>query len=105
MMVQRRGRQFTDVALESGDCHVVCHRNVLAAASPYFHTLFTSGLPDSTSATVRLNVKPVTPRLVVDYLYSANVNITANNAQSVVEASEHLLIDALKAACDQFLSE
>ena len=103
-MKQRQNEQFTDVTLESGDYRAICHRSVLAAASPYFHTMFTSGLPDSESATVKLKMDPATLKLVVDYIYSAKIKITVDNVQNLVESSDLLLFDDLSAACDKFLT-
>ncbi|KAI0211369.1 Kelch-like protein 2, partial [Lamellibrachia satsuma] len=104
MMKQRQNEKFTDVTLVSGDYRGTCHRSVLAAASPYFHTMFTSGLPDSESDTVKLNIDQATLKLVVDYIHSAEIKITVDNVQNLVESSDLLLLDDLKAECDQFMS-
>ena len=101
----RKREQFTDVTLVSGDYRALCHRNVLAAASPYFNTMFTSNLSESQSDTVTLQIDPVTLGLVVDYMYSGEMKITVDNVQILVETSDLLMLDDLKAACDQFMSE
>ena len=102
--LRKRG-QFTDVTLVSGDYRALCHRNVLAAASPYFNTMFMSNLSESRSDTVTLQIDPVTLGLVVDYMYSGEMKITVDNVQTLVETSDLLMLDNLKAACDQFMSE
>ena len=102
MNTQRQNDQFTDVTLVSGDCRAKCHRSVLAAASPYFQTMFLSDLPESKSATVTLKINPAALELIVDYMYTAEITATADNVQSLVEACGILLLNDLKSICDQF---
>ena len=105
MMTQRQNKQFTDVELEAGDVNIPCHKVVLAAASPYFNTMFTSGLQESTSRTVPLEVDSATLACVVDYFYTAEVEFTVDNVQKIVEASDLLQVDDLKTAGEKFMLE
>ena len=102
-MTQRQNEQFTDVELESGDIHIPCHKNVLAAASPYFNAMFTSGMQECASGIVALKVDSATLAGVVDYFYTAEIELTVDNVQRLVEASDLLQLDDLKAACEKFM--
>ena len=105
MLTQRQNEQFTDVELEADDVNIPCHKVVLAAASPYFNTMFTSGLQESTSRTVPLTVDSATLACVVDYFYTAEVEFTVDNVQKIVEASDLLQMDDLKTAGEKFMLE
>ena len=102
MNKQRQNEQFTDVTLVSGDFRAKCHRSVLPAASPYFQTTFLSDLAESTAATVTLKINPAALELIVDYMYTAEITVTADNVQSLVEACDFFLLNDLKSICDQF---
>ena len=41
----------------------------------------------------------------MNYVYSGEMKITVDNVQTLVETSDLLMLDDLKAACDQFMSE
>ena len=103
MMTQRQNEQFTDVELESDDIHIPCHKNVLAAASPYFNAMFTSGMRECASGIVALKVDSATLAGVVDYFYTAEIELTVDNVQRLMEASDLLELDDLKAACEKFM--
>ena len=105
MMTQRQNEQFTDVELESDDIHIPCHKNVLAAASPYFNAMFTSGMRECASGIVALKVDSATLAGVVDYFYTAEIELTVDNVQRLVEASDLLQLDDLKVACEKFMLE
>ncbi|KAI0242680.1 Ring canal kelch protein [Lamellibrachia satsuma] len=103
MMTQRHNEQFTDVELESDDIHIPCHKNVLAAASPYFNAMFTSGMRECASRIVPLKVDSATLAGVVDYFYTAEIEFTVDNVQRLVQASDLLQLDDLKTACEKFI--
>ena len=87
----------------SSDFHMPCHRVVLEAASPYFTAMFSSGLEESMSTKVQMTIDPDVLFNVVDYVYGADVEITVNNAERLVEACDFLLLEDLKTRCQEFM--
>ena len=70
---------YTDVTLQSGDVHIRCHRSVLSAVSDYFKTMFTCGLEETTSATVRLTIEPELLTYIVRHIYTGEIELTVDN--------------------------
>ena len=54
-------------------------------------------------AHVHLEVDSATLAAVVDYIYTAEIEFTVDNVQRLVEASDLLQMDDLKAACEKFM--
>ena len=99
----RSSDQCTDVTLVSGDVRLPCHRVVLQAASPYFTAFFSADLAKRTPSTLQMTINPATLRVIVDYVYGCEVEITASNAQSLVEACDILQLKGLKTPCQDVL--
>ena len=96
--------QYTDVTLQSGDVHIRCHRSVLSAVSDYFKAMFTCGLEETTSATVRLMIEPDLLTNIVGHIYTGEIELSVDNVESFVKAGDLLDLVALKAVCGNFLS-
>lgn len=60
---QRLKNQFSDVGLVAGDSVIRAHRLVLAAASAYFHAMFTGGLVEQHQEFVEIHSIP--PKILV----------------------------------------
>ena len=103
MHTLRQNAEYTDVTLESDDIQILCHRNVLAVASAYFKALFRSGLEKGSSVTVQLTIEPKILSSVIDYIYTGEIELTANNVEGLVKACGVLKLDSLKAACEDFM--
>ena len=99
----RQSEEFTDVTLQSGDVHVRCHRNVLAVASDYFKAMFRCGFKESTSGTVPLTMEPKILTSIVDYMYTGEIELTADNVESLFKAGDFLQLDTLNVACENFM--
>ena len=99
----RYDEQCTDVTLQSGDVRMPCHRVVLAASCQYFNTIFSSELAEANSGSVRIEVDPSTMVNVVDYIYTDEVDISTDNVQNLVAASDLFQLDQVSAACQRFM--
>ena len=99
----RQNEVYTDVTLESGDVQIKCHRNVLAVASDFFKAMFSSLIEEGSSATVQLTMEPEVLRSVIDYIYTGEIELTADKVERLVEACDVLQLDTLKTACDRFM--
>ncbi|ELU05660.1 hypothetical protein CAPTEDRAFT_145514, partial [Capitella teleta] len=97
---------MTDVTLKLPDGSAVsCHKIVLMASSPFFETMFQSGLKESTEQDVRLDFADAdTIRMLLDFFYSGEIDINENNARIIASASEFLCMEDLKDECDSSLA-
>lgn len=80
------------------------HRLVLAACSPYFNAMFTNSHLESSLAQVELNgVEPGAIKSLIDFAYTSNLVITAENVQGLLGAANLLQIMSVVEACCEFL--
>ncbi|XP_028680871.1 kelch repeat and BTB domain-containing protein 8 [Erpetoichthys calabaricus] len=81
-----------------------CHRNVLAAISPYFRSMFTSGLTETTQKEVRIvGVDAESMHLILDYAYTSRVTLSEANVQALFTAASIFQIPSLQDQCAQFM--
>ena len=100
----RKNSVYTDVSLKVEETLIPCHRAVLAAASQYFHTMFTSGLEESSSDVIEIkSTNAATLRIIIDYIYSSEIDITTENVQNLVQVCDQFQFEGLKAACEWFM--
>ena len=83
-----------------------CHRIVLAAASPYFHSRLYNGKRESTVDKLFIHnvTKPVLSN-VLKFIYCGNCELTEKNAQQLLRVSHMYGIKGLRNKCDSFLSQ
>ncbi|TKC43150.1 hypothetical protein EI555_006198 [Monodon monoceros] len=73
-----------DVTIVAEDMEISAHRVVLAACSPYFHAMFTGEMSESRAKRVRIKeVDGWTLRMLIDYVYTAEIQVTEENVQNV----------------------
>ncbi|XP_075980327.1 kelch protein isoform X2 [Anticarsia gemmatalis] len=107
----RRAATLCDVRLHAHEAGappsapVSAHRAVLAAASPYFHAMFTQ-FDESTQPTVTIqNVDEAALEAIVEYVYSPeSLVITEENVQSLLSAASLLQVCGVREACCVFLA-
>ncbi|XP_043933897.1 kelch repeat and BTB domain-containing protein 8 [Protopterus annectens] len=97
--------QLTDIIVEvDHGKKFACHRNVLAAISPYFRSMFTSGLTESTQKEVRIvGVEEESMHLVLNYAYTSRVILTEANVQALFTAASIFQIPSLQDQCAQYM--
>ncbi|XP_060733298.1 kelch repeat and BTB domain-containing protein 7 [Tachysurus vachellii] len=82
-----------------------CNRNILAAASPYFRSMFTGGLYESTQSKITIHdVDAESMALIVDYCYTGKVTITEANVQKLYSAANMLQVEYIRHACADFMT-
>ncbi|KAK0137665.1 Kelch repeat and BTB domain-containing protein 7 [Merluccius polli] len=89
-----------------------CNRNVLAAASPYFRSMFTGGLNESSCTTTTTRSRVVLIRgvdaesmaAIIDYCYTGRVTLTEGNVQRVYAAADLLQLDYVRRVCAGFMA-
>ena len=81
-----------------------CHRNVLAATSPYFRAMFTSSLNESKQTEIHLHeIDPASVRSVIEYSYTGAIEITKRNAQNLLAAASLFQINPILKACAKYM--
>uniref|UniRef100_A0A3B4G8K5 Kelch like family member 2 n=1 Tax=Pundamilia nyererei TaxID=303518 RepID=A0A3B4G8K5_9CICH len=94
-----------DVTIVAEDVEIAAHRVVLAAGSPYFHAMFTGEMAESRAKRVRIKeMDGWTLGLLIDYIYTAEIQVTEDNVQALLPAAGLLQLNEVKKACCEFLS-
>ncbi|KAL4655927.1 kelch repeat and BTB domain-containing protein 8-like [Arapaima gigas] len=97
--------QLTDIVIKVDNGHTFsCHRNILAAISPYFRSMFTSGLTESSQTEVRIvGIDSESMHLVLDYAYTSRVTLSECNVQALFTAASIFQIPTLQDQCAHFM--
>ncbi|KAM9833353.1 kelch-like protein 3 isoform X3 [Syngnathus typhle] len=103
----RKKKMLCDVQLVAGHVTVAVHRVVLAASSPYFCAMFTGDMSESKAQRVEIGeVDGPTLTKLVDYIYTAQIEVTEDNVQVLLPAASLLqLMDVRQACCDFLQSQ
>lgn len=90
----RQDAEMTDVTLVCENVELPVHKFVLLASSPYFVSLFESGMQESLSGRIVFrDMKSHTLRYIVDYLYKGDLRTLMDE-----DTTEMALLELLKAA-------
>ncbi|XP_062051304.1 kelch repeat and BTB domain-containing protein 6-like [Lepus europaeus] len=82
-----------------------CNRNVLAAACPYFKSMFMGGMYKSQQASVTMHdVDAESFEVLVEYCYTGRVSLSEANVQRLYAASDMLQLEYVREACASFLA-
>ncbi|XP_019629830.1 PREDICTED: kelch-like protein 12 [Branchiostoma belcheri] len=104
----REEGSFCDVILRIRNREFRAHRLILSAYSDYFRSMFSSFWAESGQAVVNLQDDYVTPdalEAVLKFMYTTEVDITAENLCSILLAADHLQVKTLTQKVDQYLQE
>ncbi|XP_043282923.1 actin-binding protein IPP-like isoform X2 [Venturia canescens] len=103
---QRLKNQFSDVGIVAGDSIIRAHRSVLAASSAYFNAMFTGGLVEEQQELVEIHsVSPNILSILIDFIYTGNVDITQDNVQELFAAADMLELDEVVSGCIDYLRQ
>ncbi|XP_023214578.1 kelch-like protein 8 [Centruroides sculpturatus] len=93
-----------DVEIRTGRKAIRCHRVVLACCSPYFQAMFTNSLAESRQKIITISeIDESAMELLINFAYTAKVELNVTNAQSVLHAASVLQLEALIQACCEFM--
>nr|XP_006821508.1 PREDICTED: ring canal kelch protein-like [Saccoglossus kowalevskii] len=99
-------QDLVDVTLCVENESYPCHRIVLASCSPYFHAMFTHDLTESRQNKIRINgVEAEAMRLIIEYAYTSELEITVDNVQAVMLASNMFQLLNLRDACATYMEK
>ena len=102
----REQGEFIDVRLKVCDDEFPAHRIVLAANSDYFHAMFAHGMKESNQEVIELkdeNISAAALKIVMDAIYSGEININDENVFEVLAAADHLQVTSVVRQCCDFL--
>jgi len=104
MNALRKSEQLCDVILEVEGQRVPAHRIVLASLSEYFRAMFTGEMAESKQKVVTINgIEEASLRNLVEYAYTATIEVSEENVQSILPAASVLQFEEVKRACSEFL--
>ena len=99
---------YSDVTFQIGEEQIPCHKNILAAACPYFHSMFTNQvmLQQDNAKVIHIKTMPAdTFKGILKYIYTGEIQLTQDNAQNFLEAADLMDFSALLKQCTDFMVE
>jgi len=104
MSILRRSKKLCDVTLIAQEERILAHKIVLAAASPYFEAMFTSGMKEEDMSVITLHgISPCTLGKLVEFAYTAEVNVNEGNVLYLLPAATMFQMNHVVEACTVFL--
>lgn len=102
-----RDRKFMcDVEIEVDGQVFLAHGYVLAAAIPYFHSMFASDMMEAHQKRIVIKDLPVSAfKELLNYAYTSKIRINGDNVQQLLYAASILQMDAVCGACQKFLTQ
>ncbi|XP_040850850.1 kelch repeat and BTB domain-containing protein 12 [Ochotona curzoniae] len=102
----REQAEMVDVVLIAEAEEFPCHRLVLAAFSPYFKAMFTCGLLECTQREVVLHdITAESVSVILDYMYSAALEINNANVQTVAMAAYFMQMEDVFTVCQKYMMD
>uniref|UniRef100_A0A3Q3IYM5 BTB domain-containing protein n=1 Tax=Monopterus albus TaxID=43700 RepID=A0A3Q3IYM5_MONAL len=99
--------KLIDCILKVGDRSIPCHRLILAACSPYFRDLYFSedGKELDSKEVVLQDLDPNIMEVIVNYMYSAEIDINESNVQDILAVANRFQIPSVFTVCVNFLQK
>ncbi|XP_022792409.1 kelch-like protein 2 [Stylophora pistillata] len=103
--IQRKQGQLCDITLiTKDDQELKAHRNVLSAASPFFCKLLQSDMRENREGVVRFEeISGSVMEDVLEFIYTGTVEVTQENAEELVAATNYLIVPNLKTISGRYL--
>ena len=94
----------TDVVINVEGKQFRCHRTILAAVSPYFDAMFSSGMKESILGEVTISeMSKGDFEKILNFIYTGANIVTQENAEGLLRASAIFQIKILHEKCEQYL--
>ena len=105
--IQRKQGHLCDITLiTKDDQEFKAHRNILSAASPFFCKLLQSDMKENREGIVRLEeISGSVMEDVLEFIYTGTVEVTEENAEELVVATNYLLVPNLKTISGRFIQQ
>lgn len=104
---QFRDHKFLcDVEIEVEGNVFAAHRYVLAAAIPYFNSMFVSEMKETRQKRIVIqDIPAVAIQQLLDFAYTSKILINGDNVQQLLYAASILQMDTVCGACQNFLTQ
>ena len=101
----RKQDHLCDITLVTkDDTEFKAHRNVLSAASPFFHKLFHSDMKENQEGIARFEeISGSVMEDVLQFIYTGSVEVTQENSEDLIATANYHLIPGLKTVSGRFL--
>ncbi len=93
---------LSDVMLMAEGQSIACHKFLLAAASEYFYKFVVETETDHPNLLEIEDISFNTLKVIVSYLYTGSINITAENVRDVIPACKMLNLTSAYGICEKF---
>ena len=105
--IQRKQGHLCDITLiTKDDQELKAHRNILSAASPFFCKLLQSDMKENREGIVRFEeISGSVMEDVLEFIYTGTVEVTEENAEELVVATNYLLVTNLKTISGRFIQQ
>ena len=105
--IQRKQGHLCDITLiTKDDQELKAHRNILSAASPFFYKLLQSDMKENREGIVRFEeISGSVMEDVLEFIYTGTVEVTEENAEELVVATNYLLVPNLKTISGRFIQQ
>ncbi|XP_072037553.1 uncharacterized protein [Amphiura filiformis] len=101
----RSEKTFCDVTIIVGSKSFPAHKNILAASSGYFKTMFTSGFQEAGSTEVLLEEDEAMFEMILDFIYFGyEISMNKENITEVLDMAVYYQIDSHMKSCMKFLN-
>lgn len=100
--------KFVDCTLKVGDRSFPCHRLIMAACSPYFREIFFTEdgkEVENTKEVVLDDVNPSILDMIIQYLYSAEIDLNDDNVQDIIAVANRFQIPSVFTVCVNYLQK
>jgi len=106
-----KSKKFSDVTFhvklendkeDTEEAEIKAHKNILAARCPYFDTMFSTGLKESTTGTIEVtDVDVTTFQHLLSFIYSGRLSadLSFSESASLLQVSDQYLMPELKRRC------
>uniref|UniRef100_A0A8C6T135 Kelch like family member 10 n=1 Tax=Neogobius melanostomus TaxID=47308 RepID=A0A8C6T135_9GOBI len=99
----RRTNMFCDAVLKVEDDEFPIHKVILCSSSSYFRAMFENGDHLHNRDFTIGGISPEVMSLVLDFIYTGNVNLSGSNVQALVLAADMLLLENLVEFCFDYM--
>lgn len=103
----RKKEQLCDAVIRVDGREFPIHRAIMSGCSPYFRGLFTDSLNHTDRREVVIpGVSAEIMETIIDYAYTTETTITAENVEEILPAADQFhVVGLIKACCDFLFSE
>ncbi|BFZ08843.1 hypothetical protein BsWGS_11883 [Bradybaena similaris] len=102
----RLDASYCDIVIIIDDHKFPCHKVVLAAGSPYFKSMFASGMEESRKKDIEIKqIDPVVFGQVIQFIYTGNVDISSPIVQELFIQAQLFQIVQLVELCVKYLEK